>query len=59
MTASTISFAPSSQPSSFIATVGAVWKALTVSLEMARVINQREHITQDQVSAVRALAERL
>jgi hypothetical protein len=60
MTASTISFAPStSTSSSFVTTVSAVWEALAASLQMARVVNQRDHITQSQVNEVRAMAERL
>jgi hypothetical protein len=40
-------------------TVNALWEALNVSLEMARVVNQRGYLTQSQVNEVRAMAERL
>jgi hypothetical protein len=59
MTTSAISFTPSTSTSSLMATVNALWKALNVSLEMARVVNQRGYMTQSQVNEVRAMAERL
>jgi hypothetical protein len=45
--------------SSLMATVNALWEALNVSLEMARIVNQRGYMTQSQVNEVRAMAERL
>ena len=58
-TYSTFPVLPARSRRSFGTRLNELWNALTVSMEMARIVGESGHVGASQVKEVRAIAERL